>query len=161
MRTVKVPSVRDAPDEAVLAALDKVGVAADAVALVVHGTTVATNALLERRGARCAFVTTEGFRDVLELGRTTRLVPNTLYDPYFRRPAPLIRRRDRHTLKERVAADGSIVTALFLYDVEDLARHLAETPDIGGRGDRVPEQLPQPGRMNRRRAISSRGISLA
>ena len=124
VRTVKVPSVRHAPDEAVLAALDKVGVPADAVDLVVHGTTVATNALLERRGARAAFVTTAGFRDVLELGRTTRLVPNSLYDPYFRRPAPLIRRRDRHGVTERIAGDGAIAVPLDPAEVETLALRL-------------------------------------
>ncbi len=105
-RAVKVPSNRAAPDEAVLAALDRAGLEASTLQLIVHGTTVATNALLERRGARTGFVTTAGFRDVLELGRTTRLVPNSLYDPYFRRPAPLIRRRDRVTVAERVEADG-------------------------------------------------------
>ena len=107
-RAVKVPSNRAAPDEAVLAALDRAGLDASALQLVVHGTTVATNALLERRGARTGFVTTAGFRDVLELGRTTRLVPNSLYDPYFRRPAPLIRRRDRVTVAERMEADGQV-----------------------------------------------------
>ena len=105
-RAVKVPSNRAAPDAAVLAALDRAALDASALHLVVHGTTVATNALLERRGARTGFVTTAGFRDVLELGRTTRLVPNSLYDPYFRRPAPLIRRRDRVTVAERMEADG-------------------------------------------------------
>ena len=105
-RAVKVPSDRAAPDAAVLAALDRAGLAPAMLRLVVHGTTVATNALLERRGARTGFVTTAGFRDVLELGRTTRLVPNSLYDPYFRRPAPLIRRRDRVAVAERVEANG-------------------------------------------------------
>jgi len=79
----KVPSNRAEPDKAVLAALDKSEIPDEQFELLVHGTTVATNALLERRGAKIAFVTTKGFRDVLELGRTTRLVPNTLYDPYF------------------------------------------------------------------------------
>jgi N-methylhydantoinase A len=105
-RAVKVPSNRAAPDQAVLAALGRAELDPSALRLVVHGTTVATNALLERRGARTGFVTTAGFRDVLELGRTTRLVPNSLYDPYFRRPAPLIRRRDRVTVAERIEADG-------------------------------------------------------
>ena len=106
-RAVKVPSNRAAPDAAVMAALDQAGLDPRALHLVVHGTTVATNALLERRGAHTGFVTTAGFRDVLELGRTTRLVPNSLYDPYFRRPAPLIRRRDRIAVSERMEADGT------------------------------------------------------
>lgn len=111
-RAVKVPSNRAMPDEAVLAGLDKAGVRGDAVRLIVHGTTVATNALLERRGARTALVTTAGFRDVLELGRTTRLVPNSLYDPFFKRPEPLVRRRDRRTVSERIEADGRVSTPL-------------------------------------------------
>lgn len=109
---VKVPSDRTAPDRAVLAGLAASGIAAERVAMIVHGTTVATNALLERRGARAGLVTTAGFRDVLELGRTTRLVPNSLYDPYFRRPAPLIPRRDRRVVAERIEADGQVTAAL-------------------------------------------------
>ena len=124
--TVKVPSDRAAPDRAVLCALGCAGVAAGEVALIVHGTTVATNALLERRGSRTGFVTTAGFRDVLELGRTTRLVPNSLYDPYFERPAPLIARRDRLTVAERTEADGGISTALDEAAVEAAARTLKQ-----------------------------------
>ncbi len=111
-RALKVPSNRAAPDEAVLAALDRAGLAPGALRLVVHGTTVATNALLERRGAWTGFITTAGFRDVLELGRTTRLVPNSLYDPYFRRPPPLIRRWDRLAVPERMEASGEPSLAL-------------------------------------------------
>ncbi len=118
----KVPSNRSAPDEAVLAALDKSGVDRQEVALVVHGTTVATNALLERRGARAALVTTDGFRDVIELGRTTRLVPNSLYNPYFCRAAPLIPRRDRVVVDERVEADGRVSRELDVEALEGLAR---------------------------------------
>ncbi len=120
-RALKVPSNRAAPDQAVLAVLEKAGLASDTLELVVHGTTVATNALLERRGSRTGFVTTAGFRDVLELGRTTRLVPNSLYDPYFRRPAPLIRRRDRIGVPERVEATGEPSLALDADAVEAAA----------------------------------------
>ncbi len=123
-RAVKVPSNRAAPDAAVMAALDRAGLAPDALYLVVHGTTVATNALLERRGAHTGFITTAGFRDVLELGRTTRLVPNSLYDPYFRRPAPLIRRRDRIAVPERMEADGAPSLPLDEAAVEAAARAL-------------------------------------
>ena len=125
-RAVKVPSKRAAPDEAVLAALAKGGVDPREMSLVVHGTTVATNALLERRGARTAFVTTRGFRDVIELGRTTRLVPNSLYDPYFQRPAPLVPRRDRRVVAERVEADGRVSEALDTAGLERLARALKD-----------------------------------
>ncbi len=122
---VKVPSNRQEPDKAVIAALEKSCVPADHIVLIVHGTTVATNALLERRGASTAFVTTEGFRDVLELGRTTRLVPNTLYDPYFERPMPLVERRHRVTVRERTSADGEIAVPLDERELEALAEKLA------------------------------------
>lgn len=123
---VKVPSNRPAPDEAVMAALRRCGVDPLQVKLIVHGTTVATNALLERRGARVAFITTAGFRDVLELGRTTRLVPNSLYDPYFRKAAPLVPRSDRRVIHERTEADGSASQALNPDEIERLAAALKQ-----------------------------------
>ncbi len=120
-RAVKVPSSRAAPDSEVIEGLEASGVSFADVDMIVHGTTVATNALLERRGARTGLVTTRGFRDVLELGRTTRLVPNSLYDPYFRRPPPLIPRRDRHVVEERVEADVSVSAALDEDELEQVA----------------------------------------
>ena len=75
----------------------------------VHASTVATNALLERKGARTGLVTTRGFRDVLEIGRQER--PH-LYDLYPARPAPLVDRARRHEVTERVDAEGTIVAPL-------------------------------------------------
>ena len=103
---VKAPSDRARPERGVLAAIGKAGVDLRRCRFVVHGTTVATNAMLERSGPRVAMITTEGFRDVVELGRTTRLVPGTLYDPYFRRTPPFVARRDRHVVAERMSPDG-------------------------------------------------------
>src|SRR6476659_6958208 len=76
---------------------------------VVHGTTVATNAVLEQRGARTALVTTEGFRDVLELRRLR--IPR-MYQPFWRKPDPLVPRRLRFEIGERMAADGTVLRAL-------------------------------------------------
>jgi N-methylhydantoinase A len=76
---------------------------------VVHGTTVGTNALLERRGARAALVTTAGFEDVLEIGRQAR---PALYDLDADRPPPLVPAPLRFGLRERVAADGAVLEAL-------------------------------------------------
>lgn len=76
---------------------------------VVHGTTVGTNALLERRGARTALVTTKGFEDVLVIGRQAR---GSLYDLNWTRPAPLVADALRFGVRERVAADGSTVEEL-------------------------------------------------
>ena len=106
LHAFKVPSDPVSPDNAVMAVLSKAGIDLTSCRLVVHGTTVATNALLERNGPRIALITTAGFRDVIELGRTTRLVPGTLYNPYFRRTPPFVQRRDRYTVVEDMSVDG-------------------------------------------------------
>lgn len=121
---VKIPSNRSHPDQAVMGALDKSGVSASKIELIVHGTTVATNALLERRGAETAFITTAGFRDVLELGRTTRLVPNSLYDPYFERPEPLVERRNRVVVRERMDAEGNATVPVDVGELETVCTDL-------------------------------------
>ena len=73
-----------------------------------HGTTVGTNALIQRTGSRVALITTEGFRDLLEIGRQTR--PH-MYDLYKDHPAPLVDRQHRIELPERIGAAGEIVRA--------------------------------------------------
>ena len=70
-----------------------------------HGSTVATNAVLERKGARVAFVTTAGFRDILFLQRHTR---RNIYDLHYQKPAPVVRRADCFEVRERVLSDGSV-----------------------------------------------------
>src|SRR5215218_1372393 len=90
---------------------------------VVHGTTVATNAVLERRGAVTALVTTEGFRDVLELRRLR--IPR-MYDPFWRKPDPLVPRRLRFEIQERVAADGTVIRPLDPEEARDVAARLRE-----------------------------------
>src|SRR3712207_3781782 len=71
-RILKVPSTPDDPSRGVLDALHASGVEAANLEALLHGTTIATNAIIERRGARCALITTKGFRDILELGRRDR-----------------------------------------------------------------------------------------
>ena len=126
VRAFKAPSDPANPENGVMAALAKAKVDLSLCALVVHGTTVATNALLERSGPRIAMITTEGFRDVVELGRTTRLKPGTLYDPYFKRTEPFVRRRDRHTIEERTSAEGGVVISPNLERLESLIGQIAE-----------------------------------
>jgi N-methylhydantoinase A len=101
--SAKVRSVPRDQSLAVMLAIDSSGVPADEIALVAHGTTVATNALLERRGARTALVTTEGFRDVIEIGRQDRAA---LYDLTATRPQALVPRELRFTVRERVGPRG-------------------------------------------------------
>ena len=109
-------------DQAVVEAVS--GLAAGPVAEVVHGTTVATNAVLERRGSPTALVTTAGFRDVLELRRLR--IPH-MYDLFWRKPPPLVERRLRFELNERVAADGTVVRRLDEEESRALAARLRET----------------------------------
>jgi len=89
------------------------------VSEVLHGTTVATNAILERRGARTGLVTTRGFRDVLELGRMRR---PTLYDVFWEKPEPLVERGLRLEVEERVDAVGKEIVPVRNDDVRAAAR---------------------------------------
>ncbi|MFN2169104.1 MAG: hydantoinase/oxoprolinase N-terminal domain-containing protein, partial [Anaerolineae bacterium] len=90
---------------------------------VVHGATVATNALLERRGARTALVTTEGFCDVLEIGRQTR---SELYALQPSRPSPLVPGRWRFELPERVDRQGTVLVALETGAVDAVVQQLLD-----------------------------------
>lgn len=114
----KVASTPDDPSRAIVEGLRRVARETGARLSdleVVHGTTVGTNALLERRGARAALITTAGFEDVLVIGRQAR---GSLYDLDWVRPAPLVSERLRFGVRERVAADGSVVEEL---DDEEVA----------------------------------------
>ncbi|MGH3380854.1 MAG: hydantoinase/oxoprolinase family protein [Actinoallomurus sp.] len=102
-------------------ALSSAGVQAHQVRAMLHATTVATNAILEMRGARTALVTTKGFRDVLELGRLRRPL---LYDLSWQKPVPLARRRHRYELDQRITADGDLAPAADSGEVADLAEQL-------------------------------------
>ena len=104
--SAKVPSVPGEEARGIAAALAAAGVEAGAVGVLAHGTTVATNALLERRGARTALVTTEGFRDVIEIGRQDRA---SLYDLTAHKPASLVSRELRITVRERMGPEGVVV----------------------------------------------------
>ena len=108
LRSAKVASMPGAQWRGVLDALDQLGIAPDAIRAFVHGTTIATNALLERKGAQTALITTRGFRDVLEIGKGRRLVDGGLFRTDWQRPAPLIPRNFRYEVAERIAADGII-----------------------------------------------------
>ncbi|HMH53340.1 MAG TPA: hydantoinase/oxoprolinase family protein [Candidatus Acidoferrum sp.] len=111
VRIGKVPSQPLDEAAAVLAGLAALGVDSAAVRRLVHGTTVGTNAILERRGARVALLTTAGFRDLIEIGRTKRNIP-ALFIPTFVRPRPVVERPLRFEVAERMLADGSVYRPL-------------------------------------------------
>ena len=102
--------------------LRQLGVSPAALATIIHGTTVATNAILERKGARCGLITTRGFRDVLELGRRTRPHTYGLYGTF----EAIIPRELRFEVTERVDARGRVVTPLNEAEVRDVASRLAD-----------------------------------
>ncbi len=122
----KVPSTPVDPSQAIesgLAALiARHAIAPESFAHVGHGTTVATNLTIERRGAVTGLLVTKGFRDVLEIGRQTR--PH-LYDYTVRKPEPLVPRERRIEIDERVLADGTVMTGLDEAEVERAAKALA------------------------------------
>jgi N-methylhydantoinase A len=95
--------------DGVAALLEQSGASGETIAFLGHGTTVVTNLIIERRGARTALLTTAGFRDVLEIGRQTR--PD-LYDYTVERPPPLVPRHLRIEIPERIDADGNVLTPL-------------------------------------------------
>ena len=88
---------------------DEAGIALSDVAQVLHGTTVATNAILEYRGARTGLITTKGFRDILEIGRQIRA---RLYDVHLTKPRPLVSRRWSFGIRERLDAEGRVLEPL-------------------------------------------------
>lgn len=113
--TTKIPSTAD-PARAVLSGMQELG--AEGMA---HGTTVATNAILERKGARTVFVTTAGFEDLLTIGRQTR---PSLYDFHVTRPLPAVLRNGCLGIRERVDASGRILRALTDREVRRVAREV-------------------------------------
>ena len=126
VRITKVPSTPSAPHRGAIAALDQSGLALDAAGDLVHGSTVATNAVLERKGARVAFLATEGFRDILALQRQSR---RSIYDIHYRKPAPVVARRDTFEIPERIGPRGEIVTALDEAAAADRIRRALEDGD--------------------------------
>lgn len=119
LRVDKVPSTPRNPAEGLLRGIADLGGTTNCT--IIHGSTVATNTLLERRGARAALVTTEGFADVLEIGRQDR---PALYDIMQQRPPTLIPRARRLELPERLACTGEILRAPTPEDYENVLRQL-------------------------------------
>ena len=120
--TAKTLTTPSAPEDGVLTAMSsataQAGIEPQQVGLVVHATTLATNAVIERKGARTALLTTEGFRDVVEIRHENRFEQ---YDINIDLPAPLVPRRLRFPVRERIDAQGKVLVPL---DLSSLARAL-------------------------------------
>ena len=118
----KVASVPDDPARAVQLGFarlrDQYGIHPSHISRFVFGTTVATNAVIELKGARCALIATRGTRDVIEIQRLWRA---RLFDLYIQKPPPLIPRRWRYEVDERIGAHGEVVTALTKSECERIA----------------------------------------
>ena len=125
-RSAKLLTTHDAPERAVLegtaAILREAGISPADLSLVIHGTTLATNALIERKGARTALVTTDGFRDSIEIAYEHRFEQ---YDLYMQRPEPLVPRPWRFEVPERMAADGAVLLPMDEAAVEAIGAQLA------------------------------------
>lgn len=128
--TVLVKKVASTPDDYGRAVLEglaqgikELGIGPEHITELSHGFTVATNAILEGKGERTALITTEGFRDVLEI---SRLRTPTLYDLYYQKPPPLVERRLRFEVRERVTFRGEVLQPIEMEDVDKIAAILKE-----------------------------------
>src|ERR1700757_4522709 len=119
MRMLKVFSTPADPSQAIVEALRKIAPEKDLILL--HGTTVGTNTLLERKGARTALVTTAGFEDAIEIGRQAR---PKLYDFFFDRIEPLVPKDLRFGVNERTASDGEILSMSTPEELRTLAEQI-------------------------------------
>ena len=154
--SLKVLTTPDAPERAVMEGtaeiLRRAGIGAGDLGLVIHGTTLATNALIERKGARTALVTTRGFRDSLEMAYEHRFEQ---YDLYMERPEPLVPRPLRFEVPERMAADGSVLLPLDEEAVTELGRRIAAA-DVGAVAISFLHSYRNPAHEQRTRALLAR-----
>jgi len=124
--SAKVLTTYSAPEDAIIDGMKQVceqaSIAPSQIGQIIHGTTLATNALIERRGAKTAFITTQGFRDVIEMRSESRFEQ---YDLNLGLPQPLLPRQQRYTLAERIGARGDVLIELQRADVEALVDSIA------------------------------------
>ncbi|KHA53564.1 hydantoinase/oxoprolinase family protein [Sulfitobacter geojensis] len=123
--STKVLTTYAAPENAIIDGMHQVctkaGITPPAITQIIHGTTLATNALIERRGAKTALITTEGFRDVIEMRTESRFEQ---YDLNLSLPEPLLARQMRYTVTERVDARGDVLIPLNRADVEEVVAQI-------------------------------------
>ena len=125
--SIKVLTTYSAPENAIIDGMHQVcakaGVTPAQIDQIIHGTTLATNALIERRGAKTALITTEGFRDVIEMRTESRFEQ---YDLNLNLPDPLLPRQMRFTVAGRVDANGKILVDMDRAEVEAIVDQIAE-----------------------------------
>ncbi len=158
--STKLLTTYAAPEQAILDGIAlltrEAGITPADLGLVIHGTTLATNALIERRGARVAFVTTEGFRDVIEMRTENRF---DQYDLSLRLPPPLVPREDRFTVAGRIGARGDELRALDEAALDTLGDVLAEG-GFGAVAIGFLHAYANPGHERRAREILSRKVGV-
>lgn len=125
--STKVLTTYDTPEDAIITGLQtvckQVTIQPDKISQIIHGTTLATNALIERRGAKTALITTQGFRDVIEMRTESRFEQ---YDLNLTLPAPLLTRGHRYVVNERMDANGKILIPLQKAEIDALAERLVQ-----------------------------------
>ena len=125
--STKVLTTYNAPEDAIIEGMQQVcvkaGIGSSEIGQIIHGTTLATNALIERRGAKTALITTQGFRDVIEMRTESRFEQ---YDLNLNLPDPLLPRQMRFTVPERVDAKGNVLIPLARTEVEAVVDRIAE-----------------------------------
>ncbi|GGG14486.1 methylhydantoinase [Rhizobium wenxiniae] len=158
--STKVLTNYSAPEQAILDGIDVVirdaGIEISQIDLIIHGTTLATNALIERRGARTALVTTEGFRDVIEMRTENRFEQ---YDLDLVLPKPLIPREDRFPVKGRISAQGTELQPLDEQTLEEIAKRIA-SEDFGAVAIGFIHSYMNPEHERRARDILARTLDL-
>ncbi|MEM9737200.1 MAG: hydantoinase/oxoprolinase family protein, partial [Pseudomonadota bacterium] len=126
LHSIKVLTTYAAPEEAILEGIaqvsEKAGISPGAIEQIIHGTTLATNALIERRGAKTALITTEGFRDVIEMRTESRFEQ---YDLNLVMPEPLLPRQRRFTVPGRIDARGEVLMGLPREAIEEVVARIA------------------------------------
>ena len=123
IKTAKVPSTPASPDEGAMLAIKAAGLKLDEISELIHGSTVATNAVLERKGGRVCFFVTQGTKDLLLIQRHDR---RAIYDLQYQKPSPVVPRHHTYEINERIAADGKIVTDLDSEVTSNLVKDILE-----------------------------------